>query len=84
MKGKQWELISPFVKDLIKKMLQYNPKKRLSAQKCLEHDWFVLDEDLQAKNKMLTNYISKKNIVYKEMITALTNIKNFKVTQKLN
>ena len=44
MTGKQWAFVSPQAKDLIKKMLQYNPEKRYSAKDCLDHDWFELDK----------------------------------------
>jgi len=36
--------VSPQAKDLIKKMLAYDPQDRLSARQCLDHEWFLVDE----------------------------------------
>jgi calcium-dependent protein kinase len=35
----EWNSISNNAKDLILKMLEYNPEKRFSAQECLDHTW---------------------------------------------
>ncbi len=35
-----YPLLSSNVKDLIDKLLQYDPKKRISAEKAIEHPWF--------------------------------------------
>ncbi len=35
----EWNSISNSAKDLILKMLEYNPEKRFSAQECLDHTW---------------------------------------------
>ena len=37
--SEEWNSISDNAKDLILKMLEYNPEKRLSAQECLDHNW---------------------------------------------
>ena len=37
----QWRHISPGAKNLIDGLLQYDPKKRLTAEKALEHPWIV-------------------------------------------
>lgn len=39
---KHWKNITDDVKDLLKKMLDKNPKKRLSAGEILYHPWFKL------------------------------------------
>ena len=36
----EWSVITEEGKDLIKKMLTYDPKKRLSASQVLSHPWF--------------------------------------------
>ncbi|KAL8272802.1 hypothetical protein Esti_003276 [Eimeria stiedai] len=38
--GERWRRISSEAKDLVKKLLQKNPKKRISAQASLAHAWF--------------------------------------------
>ena len=37
-------LLSPHAKDLISRLLQYDPKKRLSAEEAIEHPWFKTAE----------------------------------------
>ena len=36
-----WNTISDQAKDLVTKMLQKDPKKRITAQQCLDHPWFA-------------------------------------------
>jgi calcium-dependent protein kinase len=38
---KEFDKISREAKDLIKKMLTYDPLKRISALECLDHPWFT-------------------------------------------
>lgn len=40
-KDEIWEKISDGAKTLIKKMLEMNPSKRLSAQEALDDPWFT-------------------------------------------
>jgi calcium-dependent protein kinase len=40
MKGGIWEVLSEDSKDLIKKMLTYNFKQRVTAKEALNHIWF--------------------------------------------
>ena len=35
-----WDTVSDEAKDLVSKMLNKDPKKRLSAEDCLSHEWF--------------------------------------------
>lgn len=37
-----WANISLEAKDLIRKLMNINPKQRLSAKEALEHSWFIL------------------------------------------
>ena len=39
--GKEWNNISPEAKSLIKLMLTYDPKDRMSAEEALRHPWIV-------------------------------------------
>ena len=36
---------SPYVKNLIKKMLNKNPFKRINVNECVKHDWFSVTAD---------------------------------------
>lgn len=68
--GDEWKYISDEGKDLVRKMLTYDPHKRLNAKEVLEHRWF---------EKVLI-----KSIVNKEVIQHnLRNLKNFRAEQKL-
>jgi calcium-dependent protein kinase len=44
-----WEKISPDAKDLIRRLLEHNQKKRISAQEALQHKWF---KRLNIKSKL--------------------------------
>lgn len=37
-----WQNISKEAKNLIKKMLDKNPKTRITANECIEHPWFKI------------------------------------------
>jgi calcium-dependent protein kinase len=37
-----WSMVSSEAKDLIMKMLDKNPKTRISAEKCLDHPWMKI------------------------------------------
>jgi calcium-dependent protein kinase len=41
-KREEYQKIDDSAKDLIKGMLQRNPKNRLTASQCLEHEWFKI------------------------------------------
>jgi len=38
-----WDRVSDSAKDLLTKMLEKDPSKRISAQECLEHEWFSMN-----------------------------------------
>ena len=62
-------MVSPEAKDLVKKMLTFDHKKRPSAGEVLKHSWF--------ERKAVTK------VDEKHMAKALTNLKNFRAEQKL-
>ncbi len=65
----EWSSVSLNAKDLIKLMLEFDPKKRPSAEKCLTHA-FISDRSKKAIDSTLT----KK---------AMTNMKKFHAERKL-
>ena len=67
--GPIWESISEEAKDLIRKMLTYDPVERISAVLALEHPWF-------------DKYIEKIDATV-AVTKALENLKTFKAEQKL-
>ena len=64
-------LLSPHAKDLITKLLQYDPKKRLSAEQALEHPWFKTAE---FKKKDKVNAIAPE--LARELIDNMTQYKS--------
>ena len=69
-----WKEISPEAKDLITKLLDLNPKSRLSAKEALEHKWFTMTEN----KRNLHNTISDESLM-----TVIKNISEFRAEQKL-
>lgn len=43
MESKYWMAVSEEAKDLVKKLLTYNPENRISAQEALQHAWFQIN-----------------------------------------
>ena len=68
-KGENWEYISAEAKDLISKMLTYDPKKRIDAKNVLSHPWVQAAGDKEKAKAMKTKTIK----------TSLENLKNFRV-----
>jgi calcium-dependent protein kinase len=62
----EWEDISEEAKDLVRKMLEYDPAKRISAAEALQHKWIKLHTQSEKVEKQL----AKK---------TLSNLKNFRV-----
>jgi len=60
-------LLSPQSKDLIDKLLQYDPKKRLSADQAIDHPWF---KSAEFRKKDKVNTISP--VLAKELIQNMT------------
>ena len=69
---KRWIDASSEVKDLISKLLVYNPKKRLTAKEALEHPWF------QKTNPNILYYNIPKN----EIINCIENILSYNIKSK--
>ncbi|KAK7400971.1 hypothetical protein VNO78_12280 [Psophocarpus tetragonolobus] len=53
-----WPSISPAAKDLVRKMLNSDPKQRLTAREVLNHPWIM--EDGEAPDKPLDNAVLNK------------------------
>lgn len=69
MDGPEFECASAGVKDLIKKLMEVNFNKRLSAKEALQHPWI--------KEKVKTNFNEK---VSKQ---AMSNLRDFTANTKL-
>ena len=65
----KWSRVSYEAKDLISKMLIYDPDERISASEALEHEWFKMFENEELES------ISLKS--------AFVGLKKFKAKQKM-
>ena len=72
MTGPEWNKISKNAKDLVKKMLLYDPTKRISAETAIQHDWVVKMYKKNLSNEVDEGYFSR----------VLKNIKNFNAREK--
>lgn len=72
-KNSIWSQISNKGKDLIKKLLEIDPVKRLSAREAMEHPWF----------KSLENNKQMKDISNNNLLAIIKNISEFRAEQKL-
>ena len=62
----EWDDISEEAKDLIKKLLDYDPAKRISAGEALQHPWIKI----KGANEKVEKTLATK---------TLSNLKNFRV-----
>ena len=60
--NKIWNKISEEAKDLVSKLLEINPEKRLSAKEALNEKWFKVNENPTGKSKNNNFSIFIKNI----------------------
>jgi len=65
LSGAEWKNISNEAKDLIKKMLIYDPNQRITAEAALNHPWIKKKVNEQSDPKATFN--------------ALQNLRNFRV-----
>ena len=65
----EWDSVSPLAKDLVTKMLEFHPSKRLSANEALTHKWLV-SNNTKTVDKNLS-------------IKCLKNMKKFHAERKL-
>ncbi|KAF6174216.1 hypothetical protein GIB67_033748 [Kingdonia uniflora] len=80
-KSAPWPSISDTAKDLIQKMLTWNPKKRITAAKILEHQWMrelggasdkPIDSAVLTRMKQLTAMNKLKKLALKVIAENLT------------
>ena len=70
---KRWKKASKEVKDLIQKLLIYNPQKRLTALQALRHPWFkITDSD-----------ILYDNVPKNDIIECIRNLLTYNISSKL-
>jgi calcium-dependent protein kinase len=71
IKGEEWDRVSEEAKDLIKKLLELDSNKRLSADEALKHLWIT---------KFINGEYDKVDDTY--FLNVLSNIKNFNACEK--
>ena len=70
---KRWKRASKEVKDLIQKLLVYQPKKRLTAIQALRHPWF----------KITDSNILYDNVPQNDVIECIKNLLTYNIKSKL-
>ncbi|OMJ71664.1 hypothetical protein SteCoe_30060 [Stentor coeruleus] len=68
IKGPEWDCVSPYAVDLIRKLLEPKPEFRITVQKALNHKWFNVQniEKTQSKNlEIALNNLQNLNCDYK-------------------
>jgi calcium-dependent protein kinase len=71
IENSEWKRITPLAKDILSKMLTYDPEHRLSAEEGIRHPWIV---GSHAREEDLNEEIA---------LDALGNIRNFSAREKL-
>ena len=70
---KRWKKASKEVKDLIQKLLVYQPKKRLTALQALKHPWF----------KITDSNILYDNVPQSDVVECIKNLLTYNIKSKL-
>jgi len=70
---KRWKMASREVKDLIQRLLVYNPKRRLTALEALRHPWFKLSD----------SNILYDNVPKNDVIDCIKNLLTYNISSKL-
>ncbi len=74
MDGSEWKKVSSAAKDLVSRLLEFKPDKRLSAQDTINHKWIQEKHDAFNQKEKLDEGI---------LTNVLENIKNFNAKEKL-
>mmetsp|Transcript_7250 Transcript_7250/g.10713 ORF Transcript_7250/g.10713 Transcript_7250/m.10713 type:complete len:494 (-) Transcript_7250:31-1512(-) len=67
MDGRVWTSVGPYARDLIKKLMVYEPKSRLSAEEALNHPWF---KEAKSANQITIDF------------NILESLQNYKATSR--
>lgn len=64
---KQWLNISNYAKDLVSRMLEVDPEKRITVEEALQHPWVKVQSNFKKCNYFLSNLFSSNqffNVFY--------------------
>lgn len=86
LEGFQWAGISCLGKDLIKKLLVKDPKKRLTSSQALKHPWFEKEYNLNVRipKSFYTNIIKyqQESLFKKEALNVMSKLLNDRDTEE--
>lgn len=85
IESKEWCVISNEAKDLITKLLEYNPKKRISADEARKHIWITRNKDNQQIENNENSIVNNINLTNEKLDfkKPFENLKKFNAKQKL-
>lgn len=66
IKGPEWDCISPYAVDLIRKLLEPKPETRIPAQKALNHNWFNIQNTENYQSKSLEISLNNLQSLFSE------------------
>jgi len=78
--GDAWKSISKEAKDLVSRLLEPDPKKRLTAKQALEHPWLSINVDDKIDTEELRRFQARRKL--KGAIRAVAAINRMKATLK--
>jgi calcium-dependent protein kinase len=82
--GDEWKEVSSEAIDLIKIMLNKPPNKRFSAEQCLQHKWFELNEEIEISfNEKDINNKDKIRKPQTKQLKALNRMSDFVMENRL-
>lgn len=70
----EWRHVSPHAKDLVVKLLEPDPHKRLNADEALEHEWIALKGQIGNNVDLKTAHLLLKQQVAQKRLTALWHV----------
>lgn len=64
MEGGKWDTVSVQAKDLVRKLIKFDPEKRLSALEALGHIWLKDRKDIYPKETSATTKLLKDTLTH--------------------
>lgn len=80
--GDAWRTMSKEAKDIVSKLLEPDPRKRLTAKQALEHPWLATAEENPLETEDLRRFQARRK--FKGAVRAIAGINRMKLAMKTN